>query len=73
VRRYRHEIPRNITERQNRIRYARGLKQSIRAMKKGAIVVKDKTGHITRESVRQLAALEKKSKESIKRIFKKEA
>jgi hypothetical protein len=40
-------------------------------MKKGAMVVKDKTGYLTREGVRQLAALEKKSKKSIKKILKK--
>jgi hypothetical protein len=51
----------------------RGLKQSVGALKKSAIVVKDKTGYITREGVRQLTALEKKSKESIKRIFKNAA
>jgi hypothetical protein len=51
----------------------RGLKQSVRALKKGAMFVKDKTGDMTREGVRQLAALEKKSKESIKKIFKKAA
>lgn len=51
----------------------RGLERSVEAVKKGAIVVKDKTGYITRESVRQLAVLEKKSKESIKNIFKNAA
>jgi hypothetical protein len=51
----------------------RGLKQSVGAVKKGAMVVKDRTGHITREGVRQLVALENKSKETIKRIFKKAA
>lgn len=49
------------------------LKQGARAVKKGAIVVKDKTGEITREGVRQLTALEKKSKEALKKAFKKVA
>jgi hypothetical protein len=35
--------------------------------------VKDKTGDMTREGVRQLVALENKSKKSIKKIFKKAA
>jgi hypothetical protein len=51
----------------------RGLKQSVGAVKKGAMVVKDKTGYITREGVRQLAAIETKSKKTIKKIFKKAA
>ncbi|HET7317829.1 MAG TPA: hypothetical protein VFK23_01715 [Nitrospirota bacterium] len=49
------------------------LKQGVRAVKKSAIVVKDKTGEITREGVRQLTALEKKSKEALKKAFRKVA
>jgi hypothetical protein len=51
----------------------KGLKQGVGAVKKGALVVKDKTGQITREGVRQLTALEKKSKESLKKAFRKVA
>ena len=51
----------------------RGFEQSVGAVKKGAMVVKDKTGHITQEGMRQLAALENKSKKTIKKIFKKAA
>jgi hypothetical protein len=47
------------------------LKQGVGAVKKGAIVVKDRTGEITREGVRQLTALEKKSKEALKKAFRK--
>ena len=35
-------------------RVRRGFEQSVGAVKKGATVVKDKTGHITQEGVRQL-------------------
>jgi hypothetical protein len=49
------------------------FKQGVRAVKNGAIVVKDKTGEITREGVRQLTALEKKSKEAFKKAFRKVA
>lgn len=51
----------------------RGLKRSVEAVKDGAIVVKDKTGDITRKGVRQLTALQKKSKESLKKVFRKVA
>jgi hypothetical protein len=51
----------------------KGLKEGAGAVKKGALVVKDKTGQITRESVRQLTALEKKSKESLKKVLRKVA
>lgn len=51
----------------------RGFEQSVGAVKKGAIVVKDRTGHITQEGMRQLVALENKSKQTIKKIFKKAA
>jgi hypothetical protein len=49
------------------------LKQGARAVKKGAIVAKDRTGEITREGVRQLTALEKKSKEALKKAFRRVA
>jgi hypothetical protein len=51
----------------------RGFEQSVGVVKKGAMVVKDKTGHMTREGVRQLAELESRSKKTIKKIFKKAA
>jgi hypothetical protein len=51
----------------------RGFEQSVGAVKKGAMVVKDKTGHMTREGVRQLVELENRSKKTIKKIFKKAA
>lgn len=51
----------------------RGLMHGAGAVKKGAIIVKDKTGAITREGVRQLTSLQKKSKESLKKVFKKVA
>ena len=51
----------------------RGLKQSAGAVKKGAIIVKDKTGAIAREGVRQLTSLQKKSKDTLKKVFRKVA
>jgi len=51
----------------------KGLKRGVGAVKKGAMAVKDKTGQVTREGVRQLTALEKKSKQSLKKVFRKVA
>jgi hypothetical protein len=51
----------------------KGLKQGVGAVKKGATVVKDKTGQIGRQGAEQLTALQKKSKESIKKVFKRAA
>ncbi len=51
----------------------RGIKQGVGAVKKSAMVVKDTTGQITRQGVRQLTALPKKSKETLKKVFRKVA
>jgi len=51
----------------------RGLKQGVGAVKKGAVVVKDKTGQVTREGVQQLTALQKKTKKTLKSFFRKVA
>jgi hypothetical protein len=49
------------------------LGHSLGAVKKGAIAVKTKTSEATQSGIRQLAALEKKSKEQLKRVFKRSA
>jgi len=51
----------------------KGLKQGAGAVKHGAKTIKEKTGKIGRQSVHTLASLRKKSKESIKRVFKRAA
>ncbi len=49
------------------------LDHGLGAVKKGAIVVKTKTSEATQSGIRQLVALEKKSKEQLKRVFKRSA
>jgi hypothetical protein len=49
----------------------RGLKQSAGAVRKGAMVVQDKTGYITWEGVRQLVAPENRSKKPSRKSLKK--
>jgi hypothetical protein len=51
----------------------RGIKQGVGAVKKSAMVVKDKTGQITRQGVRQLTTLPKRSRETLKKVFRKVA
>jgi TMP repeat-containing protein len=50
-----------------------GIKQGLGTVKKSATVVKTKTVDMTREGKRQIEALGKKSKESLKKVFKKVA
>ena len=51
----------------------KGIKQGVGAVKKSALTVKKETGQISRQGVKQLAALQKKSKESIKKVFRRAA
>ena len=50
-----------------------GNKQGVGTVKKSATVVKSKTVDLTREGKRQIEALGQKSKESLKKVFKKVA
>ncbi len=49
------------------------LGHGLGSVKKGASVVKTKTGEVTQSGIRQLAAFEKKSKEQLKKVFKRSA
>ena len=51
----------------------KGIKQSVGTVKKSATVVKTKTVDLTLEGKRQIEALGQKSKESLKKAFKKVA
>jgi len=51
----------------------KGLKQGVGAVKHGAKTIKEKTGKLGRQGVQTLASLQKKSKESIKRVFRRAA
>jgi hypothetical protein len=50
-----------------------GIKQSVGTVKKSATVVKTKTVDLTLEGKRRIEALGQKSKESLKKAFKKVA
>jgi hypothetical protein len=49
------------------------LGHGLGSVKKSAIVVKTKTSEVTQSGIRQLVALEKKSKEQLKKMFKRSA
>jgi hypothetical protein len=51
----------------------RTYKQSVGAVKKGAMVVKDKTGYLTREGGAAAGSTREQIKKTIKKIFKKAA
>ena len=51
----------------------KGIKQGAGAVRHGAKTIKEKTGKLGRQGVHTLASLQKKSKESIKRVFKRAA
>jgi predicted neutral ceramidase superfamily lipid hydrolase len=59
----------------NNIKYGlqKEIRQGVDAVKKSATVVTTKTADMTREGTRQIAELGKKSKESLKKVFKKVA
>jgi hypothetical protein len=50
-----------------------GFKQGVGTVTKSATVVKTKTVDMTREGRRQIEALGKRSKETLKKVFKKVA
>jgi hypothetical protein len=49
------------------------LGHGLGSVKKGAIAVKTKTSEVTQSGIRQLTALEKKSREQLKRVFRRSA
>lgn len=59
----------------NNIKYGlqKGIRQGVGAVKKSTAVVTAKTVDMTRKGRRQITELGKKSKESLKKVFKKVA
>ncbi len=51
----------------------RGLRRSIGAVKNGMELIEDKTGNIARQGLKQFGELGRKSRESLKKVFKKAA